>query len=56
MQSCKNFYSNFFTEPVQLSQGQSYTISAYLTDDEGFLASDKTATTPATVSFTYNLP
>jgi len=56
MQSCKNFYSNFFTEPVQLSQGQSYTISAYLTDNEGFLASDKTATTPATVSFTYNLP
>ncbi|WP_338634874.1 hypothetical protein [Spirobacillus cienkowskii] len=56
MQSCKNFYSNFFTEPVQLSQGQSYTISAYINDEEGFLASDKSATTPATVSFTYNLP
>jgi hypothetical protein len=52
-QTCNSYIPSIFTYPIALTSGQSYYLSAYLIDEENFLASDKSQSNPASVFFNY---
>ncbi|APJ03834.1 hypothetical protein [Silvanigrella aquatica] len=52
---CKRDISNILTYPLAITANGSYVINSYITDTEGYNASDKSPSNPATITFSVPL-